>query len=101
MDAPGIGQLIKKLTTQKTQNIKKSSISSILSIIIIIIIIIIMIIIIIIIIIIIMVILVVLSIWVCSLRRLHTMWERTLNYTQVSLKIKNLEDLFTIIRSSQ
>ena len=43
MDAPRIGQLIKKLTTQKTQNIKKSSISSILSIIIIIIIIIIMI----------------------------------------------------------
>ena len=41
MDAPRIGQLIKKLTTQKTQNIKKSSISSILSIIIIIIIIII------------------------------------------------------------
>ena len=37
MDAPRIGQLIKKLTTQKTQNIKKSSISSILSIIIIII----------------------------------------------------------------
>ena len=31
-DAPCIGQLIKKLTTQKTQNIKKSSISSILSI---------------------------------------------------------------------
>ena len=52
MDAPRIGQLIKKLTTQKTQNIKKSSISSILSIIIIIIIIIMIIIIIIIIIII-------------------------------------------------
>ena len=51
MDAPRIGQLIKKLTTQKTQNIKKSSISSILSIIIIIIIIIMIIIIIIIIII--------------------------------------------------
>ena len=43
MDAPRIGQLIKKLTTQKTQNIKKSSISSILSIMIIIIIIIIII----------------------------------------------------------
>lgn len=28
------------------------------------------------------VILVVLTIWVCSLRRLHTVWERTLNYTQ-------------------
>ena len=41
-----------------------------------------------IIIIMIMVILVVLTIWVCSLRRLHTVWERTLNYTQVSLKIK-------------
>ena len=39
-------------------------------------------------IIIIMAILVVLAIWVCSLQRLHTVWERTLNYTQVSLKIK-------------
>ena len=38
--------------------------------------------------IIVMVILVVLAIWICSLRRLHTVWERTLNYTQVSLKIK-------------
>ena len=50
-----------------------------------------------IIIIMIMVILVVLAIWVCSLRRLHTVWERTLNYTQVLVKTKNLEDLIIII----
>ena len=43
MDALCIGQLIKILTMQKTQNIKKSSISSILSIIIVIVIIIIII----------------------------------------------------------
>ena len=29
------------------------------------------------------VVLVVLAIWLYSLRRLHTVWERTLNYTQV------------------
>ena len=45
----------------------------------------------------IMVILVVLAIWVCSLRRLHTVWERTLNYTQVPVKRKNIEDLIIII----
>ena len=50
-----------------------------------------------IIIIMIMVILVVLAIWVCSLRRLHTVWERTLNYTQVPVKRKNIEDLIIII----
>ena len=50
------------------------------------------------IIIIVMVILVVLAIWICSLRRLHTVWEKTLNYTQVPVKRKNLEDLIIIIR---